>query len=71
MNASTILSSAIVWWAITLGIGYTVGRIGIPTLYQDIKHLIQGIKGAAVGAEKAVVGKTPAPVPAPTPVKPA
>jgi hypothetical protein len=69
MSASEVLSSAWVWWLVALALGWTVGRVGIPTLYQDIKHLFQGIKGAAVGAETAIVGKTP--VPAPTPVKPA
>lgn len=55
---SNFLSSAYIWWAVTLAIAYTVGRVGVPTLYQDIKHLIQGIKGAVSGAKAAVTGTT-------------
>lgn len=58
MNASTILSSAYVWWAVTLAIAYTVGRVGIPTLYSDIKSVVSGIKGAVSGAKAAVTPTT-------------
>lgn len=40
--------------AVIILAAYTVGRIGIPTLYQDIKSVISGIKGAVSGAKAAV-----------------
>ena len=53
-----ILSSPITWWVVVGALGYTVGRVGVPTLYQDIKHFFQAVAGAVKGAKAAVTTPT-------------
>jgi hypothetical protein len=60
-TASSFLTSTTGWYVIVGAIAYTVGRVGVPTLYQDIKHLLQGIKGAVSGAKAAVTAPTTTP----------
>jgi hypothetical protein len=57
MNMQEVMSSTLTWWVIALAVGYTVGRVGIPTLYQDIKHFIQGVR-SSVSVTKAPVTTT-------------
>jgi hypothetical protein len=58
-NLTGLTQSTWVVYAVVAALAYTVGRVGLPTLYQDIKHLFQGIKGAVSGAKAAVTTTPP------------
>lgn len=54
----SLLGNEFVRDAVIIAAGYTIGRVGLPTLYQDIKHFIQGVVGAVKGAKAAVTSST-------------